>query len=144
VEEALPGAAGDGRADLGVAEIELGVGHGGLLRMDLGKRGLFLGEELAEEFGGDDRLGPELTVARGVLLRDGELGASRGELGARDRECVFKRMPVERDQQVAGLDGLAFLKMDRQHHPIDLRTHLDTTQRLDRADGLFDQRDGLS
>ena len=83
-----------------------------------------------------ERLRVALEVAPGV----GELHLVQRLLGDRLVELRLVGDGVDLRQQVALLDLLAFLEIDRQDLAVDLRAHGDEVARLGRADAL--QPDG--
>jgi hypothetical protein len=136
VQEELAGAAGDRRADLGVAEQQLGVGHRRLLGLHLRPGRLGLGRILHIFLLRDGGLvvQPLVTVKVGLRLRGH--GPGVGEVGARAAQAVLERPAVELHQQVAGLHVVALAEMHLGDDAVDLRLDGDVAQGLHRADGL--------
>ena len=136
VEETLAGAAGDGGANLGITELEFGIGDGGFLGLHGGVGGGGLGDVLDVLLFRDGGLAVEQTVAIEIGLGLLGVGAGGGEVGARAAEAVFERAAVEGDEEVAGLHVLTLLEIHLGNDAIDLGFDDDSAHGLHIADRL--------
>ena len=162
VDQQVARASVDGRPDLGVAELEAGVLHGRLVRLDdgagrvdgragrldrrrqallvrahlivlLARHEAALGQALVAVL-----LDAGVLVLRriphevGLCLRD--LGLVLGELGLRLLELRLEGARVDREQEIADLDLLPFGEVDPQQLAADQRQHGDRRVCLDIAD----------
>ena len=117
-----------------IFEIELGLPHRRLIGADGGLRVAVGLRALLESLVGDGLVAHQLLAAVEVGLGVDQVGFGLLEIGARLIERVLERPLVDGEQQIALLDDLSVLEVDRIEIAGFARAHLDRIDRGKTAD----------
>ncbi|MNT04643.1 hypothetical protein D3C72_1392310 [compost metagenome] len=119
------GAAADGGADRTIADRDAAGFDGGLVGAHGGGETIHLGLRGVDRAPGNEIALQQFPAARECAAGIGQVGLVFQQLGLGLGQVGLVHAGIEREQQVARLDGLAFLDMDGAHGAGDLRAHLD-------------------
>ena len=133
-------AARDGGGDIGVAQVDIGVGDASFASCNHGGSSLFSGDGsvvflLADGIGFNQRL---VAAGSGRSLGQIGLGLCQGRLGALQAGAVWRAINLE--EGLTGSDVGAFLEQTLLHDAGGTGTHLGNTRGFQAAGQVGDQR----
>src|SRR4029077_2168926 len=134
-------ATGEGRGDVTIFDVELGVADLGFGVVDRGLRGELLGHALVARLGGSETASFQHLGANELAVGESEARGRGPELGGRLGELDLVGARIDDEKQVALVDDLPILEMELGERAADLRPQLDAVGRRKLAEETYPRVD---